>query len=374
MATTATPSQQAASAFPNAKTVLHARGIPIRIDLTWVLIAALVLVQFVTRFTALLADLGTAAVLAAASVATLLFFASLLAHELGHAFASLDRGIPVHSITLFLLGGVTESTREATRARDEFVIVGIGPYTSLVLAGAFGLAYTAVAHLPVPAAIFGSLAWVNLLLAIFNVLPAYPLDGGRLLRSVLWLATGRAHAATRWAARVGQAFAAALALVGVVGLIAPVLPLRGGLWEILLGLFLFRGATEAHRRATLRERLTGRTAAELMGSVPAPLSPDASLAEALREIQTRPSLLWPVGAPLVGGITLADIDAVPQHEWHVVRVRDVAAPADAVSIAADAPLDAALERLAASPKQALIVVARGDAVGLLTPSLVGDVA
>lgn len=356
------------AAFPGARTVVHLRGIPVRVDLSWILIAGLVLVNFATRFSSLLGDLGWPVVAGAATAAALLFFASLLAHEMGHAFTSLDRGIPVLSITLFLLGGVTQSTREARRARDEIVIVGIGPFISLVLAALFGLLYTPLAGIRPVAAVLGYLAWTNLLLAVFNVLPGYPLDGGRLLRAVLWALSGRPEAATRWAARVGQVFAGGLILVGIAGLAGrgP----GGGLWEILIGFFLLRGATDAHRRASLREQLEDRTARDIVGSAPPSIDPALPLDRALALVQERPSLLWPVGDPVRGGLTLARIDGVAADAWETTSALAAAYPLDEIALPADAPLRDALERLAAAPERMLLVVDDGRVVGLLTPSLV----
>lgn len=360
------------AAFPGARTVFRVGGVPVRLDLSWLLIAGLVLWVFVSRFTDLLGHLGWGPLLAAGAAAALAFFASILAHELGHALASVERDVPVTGITLFLLGGVTESTREPRRARDEFVIVGIGPFVSLVLAAAFGLAHTAFADVAPVAVVTGYLAWTNLLLAIFNVLPGYPLDGGRLLRSVLWGATGDAHRATRWAARVGQAFA--LALVGLGGwvLLGSARTGLGGIWEILIGLFLLRGATDAYRQARERERLTGHRVGELMGSVSETLPAHASLADVVERLEQRPSVPWPVGAPVQGVLRHADLDRVPAERWSAVRVADLAAPTDETTVRADAPLEHALALLAAAPGQVLVVLDdEGRAVGVLTPSLLG---
>jgi Zn-dependent protease/CBS domain-containing protein len=372
MTETASPParREPAGAFPRARTVVTVRGVPVRVDVSWLFIAGLVLVQFATRFELLLGDLGPVVVFASAAAAALLFFVSLLAHELGHAFTSLDRDIPVLGITLFLMGGVTESTKEAVRARDEFVIVGIGPFISLVLAALFGLLYTAVVGVRPVAVVFGYLAWTNLLLAIFNLVPGYPLDGGRLLRSILWGATGRPHAATRWAARVGQAVAIALALLGIRQLTAS--GGFGGIWQILIALFLFRGAADSHRRARLRERLGARTAGEVMGSAPPTLPADLPLEQAVARIEERPSLLWPVGDPLVGVVTLADLDAVPRDDWPFVPLGRVARALDGATVDADAPMDTVLDRLVHGPGGMLLVVRDGRPVGLLTPSLVTD--
>ncbi|CAN5410821.1 hypothetical protein BH23ACT7_BH23ACT7_01810 [soil metagenome] len=371
--------------FSNALTLFRVRGVPVRVDLSWILIALLVVYVFFDRLSDGLGDLGMGVVLACAAAAALLFFASVLAHELGHALTSLDRNIPVLGITLFLMGGVTESSREARTAKDEFVIVGIGPFISLVLAAVFGLLATAAQSVRPLGFVFGYLGWTNLALAIFNVLPGYPLDGGRLLRALLWALTGRPHRATRWAARVGQGFAGLLALGGLWGVLGGPVPagpaaLRfavqllasNGLWGLLLGFFLLRGATDSYRRAVVRERLSGRTARQAMGSVPPALDPAMPLSEALLRLQERPSLLWPVGAPVTGVLTLDRIDAVADSDWPSTTVADVAIPADGLTVPGDAGMDIVLEAMAGAPGHMLIVTDGGHAVGLLTASLVAE--
>jgi Zn-dependent protease/CBS domain-containing protein len=352
---------------------LRVWGVPVRVDASWFVLAGLVTWVFFSRFGAILAGEGAATVVAASVAAALLFFASLLAHELGHALTSLTRGIPVSGITLFLLGGVTESRSEATRARDEFVIVGIGPFVSLVLAAVYGLLYTAVAPAQPFAAIAGYLAWANLLLAIFNTLPGYPLDGGRLLRSVLWAVSGRPHASTRWAARIGQLFAAGLVVLGIWGFAQTGGAGFRGLWEVLIGIFLFRGAAASHARARARERLARRTVRDVMGTSPPPLDPSLSVAAAAERMQERPSLLWPVGDPLVGAVTLGWLDGVPRDAWPTTLLGSVALPAEQAAVEAAASLDAALDRLSSVPGTMLIVVDGGRPTGLLTASLVAQI-
>jgi len=381
MTDTQTPRRRAgrepAGTFRNARSLFHVRGVPIRVDVSWLLIAGLVVYVFATQFGVLLGDLGTGRVVLAATVAALLFFASLLAHELGHALTSLDRGIPVLGVTLFLMGGVTESTAEAKSARDEFVIVGIGPYISLVLAGAFGLLYVPLEAMPVPAAIAGYLAWTNLALAVFNVLPGYPLDGGRLLRSVLWMFTGSPHKATRWAARVGQVFALALMGFGLLTF------LRAGgfsgVWEVLIGLFLLRGATDSHRRARLRERLAGRIVRDVMAALPPALPADQALSDAVVALQERPSVLFPVlgeASGLLGVVQLADLDSVPRQDWWARTVGDVMTRADdadgPIAVDAGQDLDAALDGLPSAPANQLIVTDSGRPVGLLSSFQIPD--
>lgn len=360
--------------FPNAWTLFDVQGIPVRLDRSWLLIAGFVAYLFFGRLQAGLPQQTFAVVVLLAVAGSLLFFASILAHELGHALTSLERGIPVLAITLFAMGGVTESTKEASRARDEFIIVGIGPFISLVLAALFGLSYTAVASIDTLAALAGYLAWTNLALAIFNIVPGYPLDGGRLLRSILWAATGRPHKATRWAARVGQVFALLLIGLGLLAFTTQGGSGFGGLWEVLIGFFLLRGATSSHKRARLRERLETRTIADAMGTVPPSIPSMWSLAQALPQVQERPSLPWPVDEPISGVLRLSDIDAVPADRWPFTRVGDVARPTDGLTVGVDASLDEAVSRMAEADDQMLIVVDQGRPVGLLTPSLISGLA
>ena len=361
---------EASGSFRHAVTLVRLRGVPVRLDWSWLLTAGLVTWLFHTWMSARLDEPLVA--LVAATVAMLLFFASLLAHELGHAFTSLDRGLPVLGITLFLLGGVTESTREARSARDEFVIVGIGPFISLTLAAGFGLLHTLVQDHQPYAIITGYLGWANLLLAIFNVVPAYPLDGGRLLRSILWALSGRPHGATRWAARVGQLFALGLAALGVWALLTGQGGALGGIWELLIALFLFKGAADAHSRARLRERLETLTARQVMGTVPPAVGPEERLADAVVRIQDRPTILWPVGDPVRATVTLDDFDRVPRDRWAHTRVAEIAHPAAGSTIDAEATMEEVLERIVGSPHQMLVVTSAGRPVGLLTPSLVTE--
>ena len=365
-------SPRPAGAFPNAWTLWRVRGVPVRIDRSWLLIAALVAYFFHRELSVNPATDGAAVAVLLSVVCALLFFVSILAHELGHALTSLDRGIPVVAITLFAMGGLTESTREASRARDEFVIVGIGPFISLVLAAIFGLLATALTSVPAVAVVAGYLGWTNLALAVFNIVPGYPLDGGRLLRSVLWGLTGAPHRSTRWAARVGQVFAGLLMLSGIAGFVSPGMQGFGDLWNVFIGFFLFRGATDSHRRARAREALGQRTVRDVMGSVPPPLPGSWTLMQAVEHVQQRPSLLWPVDDPIQGVLLVSTIDAVPTERWESTRVAEIALDVATSTVPVDAALDDALALLADAPETMLIVTEQGHAVGLLTPSLLSD--
>lgn len=320
----------------------------------------------------------------AALITTILFIACIFAHEVGHAVTSLDRGIKVRSISLFLLGGVTESVGEPRTAKDEVVIVGIGPLISLTLAAVFGLLVRVVPDVTVAELVAGWLAWLNGVMAIFNLVPAYPLDGGRLLRALLWWLTSNRYGATRVAAGVGQVFAALL-LAGAVLSVTDVPAVEPrwlrmalaflasmGLWGGLIGFFLLRGSTDARRSARLRDRLGRRRVRDLMGTVPPTVPSDVRLDELVVRLEQRPSVLWPVGRPLLGGVRLDDLRDVARADWARTTV-DQIVERD-VFVDENTPMDEALDRLSVARDRMLIVVRDGEPVGLLTPSLVADTA
>jgi Zn-dependent protease/CBS domain-containing protein len=364
-------------------TLLHVRGVPLLVGPSLLALVGLFTFWLANDFAVRPAVAGsTVGAWTTAAVTTLLFVACIFAHEVGHAVTSLDRGIEVRSITLFLLGGVTESVGEPRTARDEIVIVGIGPLISLVLAAFFGLVVRGLPDFSTLELVAGYLAWLNGAMAVFNLVPGYPLDGGRLLRAVLWLLTSSRNRATRLAARVGQAFAAMMlmgAVLSVSGVpdiaIRPVWVVMQvfaslGLWGGLIGIFLLQSSMQAHAAAQRRERLGRRRVDELMGTVPPTVPSGARLADIGARLQQRPTVLWPVGRPLVGGVMLDDLDRVAAYDRERTRVEEVA---DAeVFIAHDMPMDEALDALLRSRNRMLIVVRDGEPIGLLTTTLLAD--
>jgi Zn-dependent protease len=267
--------------FRRAVRLVRVRGIDVRLDPSLVLIAVLVAWTFGARF-AEVHPLGTAITMAA--VGAVLFFASILAHEIAHAFEALHRGLEVHGITLFLFGGVTEMDARSESPRDEFVIAAVGPYVSLLCAAAFGLLATYAAWLlPAAAAgpvadVAGLLGWLNVLLAVFNLVPGAPLDGGRVLRAGLWWVLKDRRRALRIAARAGQVLGAAIGLFGVWAISRTgAAGLIGGFWWIVIGLFLWSAARLELRQSTVDAVLDGRRARDLVGALPTPIASDRRL-------------------------------------------------------------------------------------------------
>src|ERR1700738_1610576 len=215
-------------------------GIDIRVHYTWffafLLIAwSLALGYFPTAN----AGLGAGTYWVLGVVSALLLFGSVLVHELGHSLVAGARGIRVDSITLFIFGGVSNITKEASTARDEFLIAVVGPVTSLVLAGLFWLIGQVLSAGSAPFAAPTHLALTHMLLGAFNIVPGFPLDGGRVLRSILWGTTGDMGRATRIASYVGQAVAFAMIAWGASRLLAG--DVFGGLWTAFIGWFLYSG-------------------------------------------------------------------------------------------------------------------------------------
>lgn len=221
-------------------------GFEIRIDTSWFILAALILWTFAMDvFPSVLPGVAPAGYLLMAAMGAVLFFASLLIHELSHALVARTRGIPVDGITLFMFGGVAHTRTDAEKPGDEFMIAGAGPLTSVALAGLFTAIYHYGGALGLDLAVrvvARYLGYLNWILAIFNLLPGFPLDGGRLLRAILWKTTGNVTTATRWASRAGQLLG--WGLVGWGAWIAIAYGYLGnGLWLMLIGWFL-RGAAQ----------------------------------------------------------------------------------------------------------------------------------
>jgi len=242
------------------------RGIPVRADISLLVIAALVTWSFWSRF---IGTFTEAESIAMAVVASALFLLSILAHELAHALEARRRGLIVEDITLYVFGGATRIVSETSRSADEFWLTIVGPWTSIVLGCAFGLvAYGAdSAGIRYIAEVAGQLGWLNVLLGAFNLLPGAPLDGGRLLDSVVWRLTGDRSKATAVSTRAGQFLGLAILLLGVAEMLLVEGGFIGGLWLMLIGWFLLRGASAERTMGVIRARLSGLRVSDLIAPV-----------------------------------------------------------------------------------------------------------
>ena len=343
-------------------------GIEIRLHASLLLIALLVTVSSAFGFLPSLAPGYSVLVyLAAGSMIAVLFIVSILWHELAHALVALRFRLPVIQIVLYLFGGMAQIGREPERPVHEFWIAIAGPVSSAALALLFNLV-TFVGGLGGAAAWY--LATVNLSLALFNLLPGFPLDGGRVLRAVLWQIEGSYTRATRQASRAGQIVAILLALFGALSLLIDIGGFAiNGLWLILIAFFLFSTAT-SQRRVVRAVPLPADTLVRRVMRFNVPeISPDWPLAMfAWRYFDHAADQAFPVmeAGELVGLVAAAQLDPIPRLEWGKIYVREAMLPRDRLPIVApDDELAAALAAIDAQHAVHAPVMERGRLVGML---------
>jgi Zn-dependent protease/predicted transcriptional regulator len=358
--------------FGTAWRVGRIAGIEVRIDSSWAVIALLITYSMYLRASILYGSLSTAGAVGIAILAAVLFFGSVLVHELAHALVSQARGIRVQDITLFLFGGATRARVESRGPGDEFLIAVVGPLTSGLLAALFGIVAGLgrdVLSTPLVGTL-GYLAWTNLLLAGFNLVPGFPLDGGRLLRSAIWKATGSLNRATRIASLAGQAVGWLLVAGGVASLLAG--NLAGGIWFAFIGWFLVQAARSSYQELQLREMLRGVEAEDVMAGDLLRIPPELSLQDAVDDYFMRYDHgAFPVDeqGQTIGLLTLRGVRRVPREQWSTRRVRDHMVPVgDQVVVAPEARMDQVMGKLEDGGAGRVLVVQDGEVVGIITPS------
>jgi Zn-dependent protease/CBS domain-containing protein len=353
-------------------------GFEIRVDLSWFLIFFLILWTFISSvFPANYPGLSQGTYIIMGVVTTLLFFASLLAHELSHSFVARAKGIPVEGITLFIFGGVSHTRMDAETPGDEFQIAGVGPLTSVLLSVLFGLLYwlgrSAGASVAVNG-VTGYLASINLILAIFNLLPGFPLDGGRLFRSIIWKITGNLKKATRIASWGGKFFAYLLIAWGLVQLFGGLI--FNGLWLIFIGWFLYNAAESSYREVELQTSLEGVRVNQVMTPNPETVSPDLTLRELVDEyFLQRRYQSYPVtqsDRPL-GIITLNRVKEIPQDEWNRRTVRQTMISAEKdVIVTPEEKMPQVLQKMTESGARRVLVARNNRLEGMITASDVAN--
>lgn len=349
-------------------------GIEIGLHYSWFLIALLISLSLAAQFRATHAQWGEASIWLAALVTGLLFFAALILHELSHAVTARARGLPVGAITLFALGGVSRIEREPDRPATEFLIGIVGPLTSallgvvcLGLAGVLGWSLGADPSTP-PVAVLVWLGYINFGLAVFNLIPGYPLDGGRVLRALVWWMTGDAPRATRISARIGQATAFAFIVFGLLRFFGGAG--LGGLWIVFIGWFLLSAAGASYGRLEMLERLRGLNVADVMsrdcGVVPATMSLDELVDGQLLRTGRRCFTVVEDGR-VVGLITPHEVKGIPRAQWGESFVGTVMRPlARLRTVPPESSVADALETMAREDVHQLPVVAQGQLQGVIS--------
>jgi Zn-dependent protease/CBS domain-containing protein len=364
-------------------------GIDIRLDWSWVFIFVLMTWNLSSEFSQMHADWGAAEQIVIALVASLLFFGCILAHELAHSLVAKRLGLQVRSITLFLFGGVSNIEQEPLSAKTEFATAIVGPLTSIVLGIVFLMlarvatavelrdvesAQSAIAQLgPVPTLLWW-LGPINLVIGVFNLVPAFPLDGGRVLRSLLWGLSGDLQTATLQVSALGQAIGWVFIGAGLAMSFGFKLRLLGaglgsGLWLAFIGWFIRSAAAQASRRLAFDDALAGHTVEELMRPVGPVVSPERPLSTLVHDYFVRSDdRALPVvgGERLIGLVSISDLRAVPPADWPTMTVAQVMQPRESLAVTSpDQPLVNAFEELARRDIGQLPVLEQGRLVGML---------
>lgn len=351
-------------------------GIPIGLHYSWLIIALLVVLSLAQQFTATNPQWGATVIWGTAIVTAVLFFAAIVVHELSHTVVAKAHGLPVRSITLFALGGVSEIEKEAADARTEFWMGIAGPITSavigivcLVLAGALGWT-PGTAHQSPVVAMLGWLGVINLGLAVFNMIPGFPLDGGRVLRGILWWITGDSQRATRMAARIGQLIALAFIVYGLIFFFRG--GGFGGLWLTFIGWFLLNASRSSYVQVELVERLKGIRAGDLMRRDCDVIDGDVDLQTFVDEhlLQSgRRCFVVQQNGGVAGLITPNEVKQVARADWTHTTVHNAMLPlARLHSVSPAAPLLEALELMGREDVNQLPVLDHGKLEGVISRS------
>ncbi|MDP3879056.1 MAG: site-2 protease family protein [Dehalococcoidales bacterium] len=303
-------------------------------------------------------------------LAALLLFVSVLLHEMAHSLVARARGMSVNSITLFIFGGVSNLEEEPEKPRIEFAMAIVGPLTSLALAGIFwGLTQVAGDQDGPLAAMLSYLSLINLILAIFNILPGFPLDGGRVLRSILWGATGNLIQATNIAATVGRFFGWGLIAFGVLRLLAG--DFLGGLWIAFIGWFISSAADNSYREITLREHLSGIKVKELMTPDQETIAPETRVEDVVWNIfRKNHGRSVPVcrDGKLLGIVTITDVKELPRDKWAETPVEQIMTRDPLYMVSPEDNLNTAMKLIAQHDINQVLINQQGRCAGLLSRS------
>ncbi|MGC2333857.1 MAG: site-2 protease family protein [Candidatus Acidiferrales bacterium] len=341
-------------------------GIPIYLHASWFIIFALITLSLGTQFTAQHPHWTDAQRWTLGVITSLLFFASVVFHELSHSVVAGHYRIPVDSITLFVFGGLARIEHDPHSGRQEFNIAIAGPLSSLFLAGCFWLIAHYVHGSEMVTAVASWLAWINFLLALFNLVPGFPLDGGRVLRGIVWGITGSFTRASQIASSSGRAFAYLMIFIGIWQ------ALHGawvdGLWLAFIGWFLLEAARESFAQVALRSTLTGVRAEDIMTPEIPTVPRDISLEDYIHEVLRtgrRSHIVTGAGTP-VGLVTLHSTRTVPRDEWNNTSIQAVMVPIDRVhSALPEEPVLQILERMQKEDINQMPVLSDGHIIGMI---------
>lgn len=358
--------------FSNAVRLFVLGGFEIKLDPSWFLVAGLITWTLSSQyFPATLPGETGPAYVVLAIVAMLGFFGSLLLHELAHSFVARRFGVRIKAITLFLFGGMAELENEPPSAMSELWIAAAGPAMSIVV----GLVFWVLSGMSEALGVYDALtmvlvylATINVIIAIFNMVPAFPMDGGRILRAYLWHHSGDIVKATRTASQSGVLFGYALMALGVLAVLQG--GIGSGFWYILIGLFVLGAAKSAYQNQLMQSTFAGKTVSAVMIRNPVEVSPELTLSEFVNQVMLPHRISF---APVVAdGVLIGQIDkdvltAIDRDNWTSTRVGDVFAGLDvAVTIPPDMPVDKLMAQIAQTGARKFLVVEDHKLLGVVT--------
>jgi len=356
--------------MPGSFRIGRIAGIDIFIHVSWLIIIVLLTWSLATGwFAVLYHGWGTATYWIVSLIAALLLFLAVLVHELAHSLVARARGLTVKNITLYIFGGVSNIEQEPQTPGVEFQMAFAGPLTSLLIGGIAYLLLLALGKNTSPlAAILGYLAVMNVLLGVFNLIPGFPLDGGRVLRSIVWRVSGSLRTGTRVTTIVGQVFAYLLILLGIWFFFGG--NLLDGIWLGFIGWFLLTAAQSANSQSMLQSMFKGVTVGEVMNSSPMTVPANISLQKLVDEYflprGLRSAMVTQLDQ-LAGLITLADIRSIPREQWGEVPVGHAMIPVDRLHVVSpQQSLNDVLPLMAGRDVNQLPVVQDGRLVGVLS--------
>ena len=350
-------------------TLFRIRGIPVRVHMSWLIIYGLISWSLaVGYFPRVLPDVPLLTHWVTGLVAALLLFVSVFLHELSHALVARRHGLGVSAITLHIFGGVSQLEEEPRSPGQEFWMAIVGPLTSFAIAMVAGVAAKAAEPIPVLAAVLGYLALVNAMVGAFNLVPGFPLDGGRVLRAALWKVKGDLRRATEMARRAGAAVAVLLIVLGVSrGLAGDFL---GGLWFVLIGLFLRQAGQASHQQLLVRCVLEPLAVRDVMTRDVVQVAPEVSIARAVDDVFWRHHVSsFPVvaGGQVVGILSIRRLGDLPQERWAETTVSAIMQQiGESLTMAPGDDLWAAFQKLSTNGLGRLAVVDGGRLVGYLS--------
>jgi Zn-dependent protease/CBS domain-containing protein len=351
-------------------------GIDIGLHYSWLIIALLIFLSLASEFQIVNPQWSQGLTWILAAITTVLFFASILAHELSHAAVAKARGIPVRSITLFALGGVANLEGEPRDPKSEFWMAFVGPLTSVVV----GLFFLSIAHVAgwqpesgtPPEPLWAGLVWlgyINIALAVFNMIPGYPLDGGRVLRSIIWAINRDFVRATKIAARVGQVVAIVFIVFGFFRFFFG--GGFGGLWLAFIGWFLAEAALASYMTVESSVALANIRVSDVMSQTCALIDGSVRLHEFADYILRTGRRCFVVlqNGRKPGLVTINELKQVEREQWPFVTVSDIALPPDEVRmVSPDTPLTQVLELMVSEDLNQLPVTEDGEFVGVISRS------